>query len=216
MGILLSVERRARNGNNSIFISHLYAESIIFCTSVPLFILFVLLHNLNAWYVCHYEKSSLRNPQIEVIFTVDELFKQNVTVLGKFSCVLFYVLVVRVTYRFEAFCYCILNYIVRAEHSILMNWPDSFDQMRRPNHPSTSDTGGCEYFSRRVNTDSSIVHAFDKSHFRQLLIIHIIESHSFVDIILNYNYLRVFFQNTGNILELLHRKDFSDRIMRGI
>lgn len=78
-----------------------------------------------------------------------------------------------------------------------MNGSNRLNDFRAANGPPASDPRGCEYFTSRVHTNSSVVHAGLMNDLGQPGTEQLIKYHSFIHIVLDDHYFGMFRNDAG-------------------
>lgn len=140
-------------------------KRIIFCSFISFLIDCVFLINLASWDVCDYKIPSFWDPHIEIIFGCNKLIQQNISIFSQFCCIVFHIGIVRMRYRLQTLCDCILNDIICAKYIILMDWTNTSNKLSISNNPTRPDTCSCEYFTCGINAEGAILHVLLECHF---------------------------------------------------
>jgi hypothetical protein len=82
------------------------------------------------------------------------------------------------------------------------------------NHPTASESSGCENLTSRIDAEDAVVEIFVLDDFRDRVSQHIIIAHAFIDVVFDYDDMRILPHDFGNSIQLFMGEDLSNRVVR--
>lgn len=213
MRILFGVKGRTGDADHSVLIRQLHCESVVLGPLLPLTVHQVFLHDLHPGNVRQHEIPSLRHPQVYIVFALAQLLQQQVSVVLQCFGVLLHVGVLRTTNHLQTFGKSVLQHVVTTEHSVLVDGAHRLDEVGRTDHPPAPHPRRCKNLPRRVHRKSPLEKPFLEGHFRQILIVHVIEGHAFVNVVLDYDNLGVLPEDLCHSGQFRMAKHFPHRVV---